>query len=251
MSRLPFFFSGLRPSCLSSRARARGLLARGLALAAVSALCGLAPVASALAAGTSAPAVDPGHRPAAAGSPAAHHHGVGQLDIGLDGDRLQVTLTLPLDSLLGHERAPRTTAEREAARRAVQRLRATADWLRPDAAAACRLVDLAIEAPVLRAVLEGGTVPPAQAAPAPARATARPGPAAASSVLAPAVQDEGHADLDLDATWQCAAPGQLRTIEQRLFAQHPRLQTLEVRIAGPRGQRQRTLSRPQARIDGL
>lgn len=251
MSGLPFFFSGLRPSWPPSRVRARGLLARGLALAAVSALCGLAPVASALAAGTSAPAVDPGHRSAAAGSPAAHRHGVGQLDIGLDGDRLQVTLTLPLDSLLGHERAPRTTAEREAARRAVQRLRAAADWLRPDAAAACRLVDLAIEAPVLRAVLEGGAAPAAQAAPAPARATARPGPVAASSVLAPAVQDEGHADLDLDATWQCAAPGQLRTIEQRLFAQHPRLQTLEVRIAGPRGQRQRTLSRPQARIDGF
>lgn len=196
-----------------------------------------------------------GHAPAAGGSGVAHRHGVGQLDIGLDGPRLQVSLSLPLDSLLGHERAPRSAAEREAARRAVQRLRAAGDWLRPAAAAGCRLVELTIEAPVLQAVLDetaaGASGRPALATAPAAGGKGAGGPGAATATAAPAAPDEGHADLDLDAAWQCATPQQLRGLEQRLFADHPRLQRLEVRVAGPRGQRQRVLDRPQIRIDGF
>ncbi len=55
--------------------------------------------------------------PATAGK--AHTHGVGQMSVVLEASQLRVEVELPLDTLVGFERSPRTDAEREAARATV------------------------------------------------------------------------------------------------------------------------------------
>ena len=61
----------------------------------------------------SMPAVAQGH---------AHVHGQAQLEAVLDGAELQLTLTSPLDSIVGFEHKPRTAAQRQAAERALRTL---------------------------------------------------------------------------------------------------------------------------------
>lgn len=157
---------------------------------------------------------------AAVAAPHAHQHGVMTLTVGIDGEQLSIGVESPLDSLLGFERAPRTDAERRAARDLLAQLRgAAASLFKPDAAAQCTLQGAEVRAGVLE-----------------------PAPAAASKT------DE-HADLDADYTFKCAQPGRLRTLEIGLFDAFKRLQRIEVQVAGPKGQRKATLERPQRSVE--
>ena len=73
---------------------------------------------------------------AAAGALAGPHvHGVAAIDIAVEGRALVVLLDMPLDSVVGFERAPRTAAERRAAADALARLRDAGAWLAPELAA--------------------------------------------------------------------------------------------------------------------
>ncbi|MFO1329002.1 MAG: DUF2796 domain-containing protein [Rubrivivax sp.] len=142
---------------------------------------------------------------------APHQHGVARLTVAVDGARLTVGLESPLDGLLGFERAPRTDAERQAAATLLARLKAADALIRPDPAAACKLVSSQVTAPALQ-----------------------PG--------AP-VSGE-HADLDAEFAFDCASPAALRSIDVGLFDAFRRLQRIEVDMAGPRGQARHTLTRP-------
>ncbi len=141
----------------------------------------------------------------------AHEHGVVRLDVAIEGGTLGIAAEVPLDNLLGFERAPRTDAERKAAADALARLRAPAGLFVVDAAAQCRLTGAAVKAPVL----EAGAKP-----------------------------TDGHADLDAEYRFECAQPAQLRTLELGWFDAFPRIQRIEVQLAGPQGQGKTTLRRP-------
>lgn len=146
---------------------------------------------------------------------APHQHGVGAMDVALDGATLTVTLRLPLDTLVGYERAPRTPAERAAADAVLLKLRDAATLLVPDAAAGCNAQPATIDA--------GPLAPGAQ----PARGE--------------------HADLGATYTFTCAQPAQLRAIALPIFETLTRLQRVDVQVAGPQGQRKATLRRSAAR----
>jgi hypothetical protein len=146
---------------------------------------------------------------------APHQHGVGAMDVALDGAALTVTLRLPLDTLVGYERAPRTAAERAAADAVLLQLRDASTLLVPDAAAGCRAQPPAIDA--------GPLAPGAQP-----------------------VRGE-HADLEATYTFTCAQSAQLRAIALPIFETLPRLQRVDVQVAGPQGQRKATLRRSAAR----
>lgn len=151
---------------------------------------------------------------AAAGAALAakpHEHGVMKLDVAIEGDKLSVTMEVPLDNLLGFERAPRTDAERKAAADVLARLRAPAGLFVVDAAAQCTLAKAEVQAPVL----EGGAKP-----------------------------KDGHADLDAFYEFKCAQPAQLRTLDVGLFDAYKRIQRIVVQVAGPQGQAKTTLRRP-------
>ena len=149
---------------------------------------------------------------AATAAPHAHEHGVVRVQLGVEGERLEVALQAPLDSLLGFERAPRTEAERRAAAQALAALRQPQPWLKPEAAAACTLAETTVDA----GVLEAG---------------------------APAPRD-GHAEVEAGYAFRCAQPQALRSLELGLFEAFSRIQRIEVQLAGANGQGRSTLKRP-------
>lgn len=150
-------------------------------------------------------------------SHAAHTHGQARLDIAQDGRALVLNLTLPLDTAVGFERAPRTAAERQRAEQALTRLRLREGGFQPDVAAMCQAREPQLEA----GPLEGA---------------------------APAQTHEAHADIDVRYRFECAQPERLQTLVTDVFTAWPRLQVLEVQVATPRGQWRQSLRRPERSI---
>ena len=151
----------------------------------------------------------------------AHEHGALKLDVAIEGPRLTIGMEAPLDNLLGFERAPRSDAERKAAAGVLARLRSPqqgSPLFGTDAAANCTLVKAEVQAPVLE-------------------------PAAQAGAKGAASKDE-HADLDASYEFNCAQPGELRSLDVGLFAAYPRIQRIDVQVAGPKGQSKVTLRRP-------
>lgn len=136
----------------------------------------------------------------------AHEHGVVRLDVAVQANTLSVQLEAPLDSVLGFEHKPRSAAERAAADAMQARLKDAAALLRPDAAAQCRLTRAEVES------------------------------AAADS--------DGHADIDARYEFDCRQPERLATLDLGLFEAFPRIQRIEVQVAGPKRQSGQTLKRP-------
>jgi hypothetical protein len=160
----------------------------------------------------------------AAAAPHAHQHGALTLTVALDGEQLSIGLQAPLDSLLGFERAPRTDAERRAAKDLLARLRSGAATLfKADGAAQCTLVSAEVRAGVLEA--------------------------APKSAVQATPRGEDHADLDADYAFRCMQPALLRTLNVGLFEAFEHLRRIEVQVAGPKGQRKLTLQRPARTLE--
>lgn len=149
-----------------------------------------------------------------------HEHGVGQLAAVLEGEALTLGFTLPLDSLLGFERAPRTAAEKAAADKAIDKLRREADIVRPDPAALCERSDVTL---VSAALGLGGA------------------PGAAS----PAGE---HADIDATYTFRCKQPAKLAQIELPLMTAFPRVARIEAQTVSAKGQGKQTVKRASPRL---
>lgn len=143
----------------------------------------------------------------------AHVHGQARLDVVVDGDQLVLTLQAPLDSVVGFEHAPRTAAQRQAADAALKALADAGRLFKPPAEAGCAAVSQSVQAPVLQGAA-----------------------------------GDGHADLDADYRFRCQAPAALTRLDLGLFDALPRLQRLDVQIAGPSGQSKRTLRRGNATL---
>ena len=148
----------------------------------------------------------------------AHLHGFVTLNIAVQGGQLTVQLEAPLDSLLGFEHRPRTDAQRKAAESALAVINKPQDWLRPDAAAQCKLVRTDVQADALQ-------------------------PAAKPAAKADAKTDE-HTDLEAAVDFTCAEPGQLKALDLGLFDAFPRINRIDVQVAGAGGQLKQTLRRP-------
>ncbi len=150
----------------------------------------------------------------------AHEHGALKLDVAIEGNKLTIAMVAPLDNLLGFERAPRTDAERKAAAEVLARLRNPGQGVPlfvTDAAAQCSLAKAEVQAPVLE-----------------------PGAAAAAK--------DGHADVDASYEFNCAQPGELRSLDVALFDAYKRIQRIDVQVAGAKGQAKVTLKRPARKV---
>lgn len=85
--------------------------------------------------------------PAAAQQHGAHEHGVGVLNVAVDGNVFELELIAPGADIVGFERAPETEAEKTAVAAAVRTLEAGADLFRLPEAAGCVLAEAEVEAP--------------------------------------------------------------------------------------------------------
>jgi len=152
--------------------------------------------------------------PARAQTGHAHVHGAVALEISIEGNAVTVRLEAPQDSLLGHERTPRTPAEKDAAAALLKRLQVGGALFGLPAARRCTQAAVEIEA----SQLQPG---------------AKPLPAGE------------HAEVE--ATWRftCAAPGAVGALDVGgLLDAFTRIQQLSAQIAGPGGQHQARLKRP-------
>ena len=160
-------------------------------------------------------ALGPAHSAVSAPGGHGHVHGQARLDLTLEGSRLIIEAELPMETLTGFERAPRTDDERARLQRALDSLRATGVF-RPASEAGCKAAT-----PALR---WSGTTEPATAT------SGLPG-------------DDTHLDLLVTHTFDCQHPARLGLIEIGLFDVLSRLRRIEARFAGPGGTQARTLQR--------
>lgn len=145
-----------------------------------------------------------------------HVHGQAQLEVILDGQRLALTMQIPMEALVGFERAPRNEDERARLDNAFDRLRAST-LFRPSPEAGCRA------APASLSWSSGGltNLPP----------------------------QDTHTDLTLALEFECDTPGRLASIEVNAFDAFSRLRRIEARIASPSGAYARTLQRAKRTLE--
>ena len=154
--------------------------------------------------------------PALAGRSAAHVHGVASLQVAIDGGTLTLQFETPLANLLGFEHAPRSEKQKQAVRLMADRLRQAGAVFTPSPAARCSAISVELESPLLQPSPQSG--------------------------------DDAHADLAGSFVFRCQDPAALRDLEVGLFASFPRLQRIDVQVAGPRGQSAARLSPQQRRV---
>lgn len=170
----------------------------------------------------------------------AHEHGVARLDVGVEAGRVMLDLEIPLDDLVGFERAPRSEAEHAAVAKALGHLQEVGRLVRVDAAAGCGAGRVSLTAPAW-GVGGGGS--------SPAAASSAAGSAAASGKPAPAAGPrDAHADLEASYEFRCSNAPAAAYLEVVLFDVFPRLRRIEVQAVTPRGQMKAVLRRPHARF---
>ncbi len=142
----------------------------------------------------------------------AHRHGVAYMQLAVEQTQVVLAMEIPLDSLVGFERAPRNEAERKAGADALAKMKEAGALFKFDAAAACRLKESTVEAPVL----EGKTP-----------STAR--------------TDE-HAQLEASFVFVCNDPGKITRLDVNLFDTFRRIEKIEGQAVTLRGQHKIALS---------
>jgi hypothetical protein len=153
----------------------------------------------------------------------AHEHGAGKLYIVQDGTgTYSLELELPLDSLVGFERPPRTAPERQAAEAAMARLRDPAALFRLPPAAGCAVHLKEVTVPVWAAAERG------------------------ASATQPA---SAHADAHASFGVHCPSRATAQSLDLLLFDAFPRLKRLDVQAALTAGQRRFKLTPTQRRVD--
>ena len=148
----------------------------------------------------------------------AHVHGIASVDVAVDTAAITISLSSPLDNLIGFEHAPHTDAEHAAAAAAVAALRRGEQVFAIDGAAGCKLKSAELSSAAL-----GVGHPDASEA------------------------EAGHADIDGTYEFACSAPHLAQFIDVGLF-QFPHMQKVTVQVAGPRGQFVRDLGPARRRI---
>lgn len=132
-----------------------------------------------------------------------HSHGVGQLGIVIEQDRLTLELEIPQHDLVGFERAPKTAREQVTVQAVLEKLGQPERLFTPAAAAQCALAEKAIEAPLLKGDQATG----------------------------------GHGDVEARYVYRCASPAALNELRTKLLKEFPRVRSLTVSFAGPKGQK--------------
>jgi hypothetical protein len=143
----------------------------------------------------------------------AHVHGAVALDIVVEAKSLSLRLQAPQDSLLGHERVPRSAAEQQAAAALLKRLADGARLFPLPADRSCTLASAEVEAPRLQ-----------------------PGAKAAAGA---------HAEVEASWRFDCARTDAWRSLDlSALLDAFPRIQRVSAQVAGPSGQHKAELRRP-------
>jgi len=144
----------------------------------------------------------------------AHVHGVGKLDVVLDGQTLSLHLDSPLVNLVGFEHAANSTKDKQAVQAMTKTLRSTG-------AGAVFVASPSAECKLNGVKLESAALDPTLLGEAQGDKTAKP---------AAQADHDGHADLDADFAFRCAHPERLQKIEVRLFDVFKGFNSIDVQL---------------------
>ena len=144
----------------------------------------------------------------------AHVHGVAKMDLAVEGNKLNVSMEIPLDNIVGFEHLPSTDAQKVALAESMKILRNAASLFAPTAAAGCSVESADIADPFPDGKAEA----------------------------------DGHADVDADYVFRCAKPAALKGLETTLFKHFSRLHRIDVQRATAGGQGASTMTPEQPRM---
>ncbi len=156
----------------------------------------------------------------------AHVHGVGTLDVAIDGAQLNLHLDSPLMNLLGFEHPANSEKDQLAAKKMAQQLRDAGNIFLTTTDAQCKLASVKLESAALTPALLGEPV------------------STKKSIAAPSE----HADMNADFIFQCAHPERLKTIDVKLFSMFQGFQKINVQMVTPKKQLAATLTPSAFRI---
>jgi Protein of unknown function (DUF2796) len=140
----------------------------------------------------------------------AHEHGKGRLEISVDANQAIGKLKVPLEALVGFERAPKTEAETNAINTMNQKLQNPSAFFVANQDAQCS-------------------------------------PKLISSTI---VRDQAgkHADLDYQFDLNCAKLASLKQLSIGLFSEYKRLKEIRVESVGPWGQKSAIAKRDSSTV---
>jgi len=164
--------------------------------------------------------------PAAERGQGAHEHGVGQLNLAVEGATVEIEITAPGADIAGFEHAPETAADRQAVAAAVARLKDAAALFRFPAKAGCTAEDVEVESPLM----EGRRGHEKEHGHDNAHGA------------------ETHAEFRAHYHFSCSDPAALTHIDLGYFQAFPAARELEARTITARGQGARELTAERSRL---
>lgn len=159
----------------------------------------------------------------------AHVHGVGKLDVALDGATLSLHLDSPLVNLAGFEHAANSAKDKATVQSLAATLRDAGKVFAITPEAQCRVTSVQLASAALTPELLGEK-------------------SAAKSAEAGHTDHDGHADLDGDFVFTCTKPEALKAIDVNLFQAFKGFQKIDVQLVTPKKQAGTQLTPGNARI---
>ncbi len=152
----------------------------------------------------------------------AHEHGAAQLNVALEGQRLELALESPAMNLLGFEHAAVSTADQAAAAHAQQQLQTPLALFGIPSAAGCTIASQELRSPLFIDHADQHTE-----------------------------HEHGseHSDVDANYVLTCNKPEALAAIDlSQLFQRFPATRKIQVQLIGPNGQQGAELTAAQPRL---
>jgi len=154
----------------------------------------------------------------------AHTHGIGKLDVAIEGATLSLHLDTPLANLVGFEHAARSDKDKKALRQMVAALNNAEALFVTTPAAECHVISTKLKSSVLDEMEAKST----------RKKTGQP--------------KNAHADMDADYAFNCTHPEQLNDIDVKLFSTFGRFHQIDVQVVTPKRQSSRKLLPNRSRI---
>jgi len=143
-----------------------------------------------------------------------HVHGVAQLNIAVDGNKLELELTSPAINMVGFEHFPRSEKQRRAIKRAILTLQGASQLFVITPAARCKLTLADVSTPLI---------------------------GKAHKLV--------HADFSARYTFQCQPATAISSINVNLFRKFPSIREIKMQLLTDKGQTAAQLTAQQTKIN--
>ncbi|MDR1368204.1 MAG: DUF2796 domain-containing protein [Candidatus Accumulibacter sp.] len=164
----------------------------------------------------------------------AHVHGLAHMNVGVEGEKVEIKLVSPLANVISFEYRPETDAQKKEVRNMAAVMRKADSLFVLSAEAGCRLKEVSLESGVMDdCMLSSGGAGCAEIA----HARHEGGKREAHEHGASGDHDHGHAGLEVEVSFMCRHPEKLNSMKVDLFRVFPNLHEMEVQMVIPGGQK--------------